>query len=130
MTSLLLSLGADPSAGAALHTAARYGDTAALQTLLKAGAHPDTREEARGETALHWAVRWGGGKEVVGVLLEAGADVDAVSGVGETPAEVAARGLAGLRRTAREMGGRGAFAVQIRALEEVLAMLGVGVAGR
>lgn len=75
-----------------LHRAAMVGDLKAVRSLIAAGAPVNDRVEdgtsesasvLHGDTALHLAAA-GGYTPVVGILLDAGADVDAVNGIGQT----------------------------------------------
>ncbi len=70
-----------------LQEAARRGDRAAIQTLLKAGVDVNT-PSPDGGTPLHWAVERDD-LEAVGLLLSAGADVKAANRYGVTPLIVA-----------------------------------------
>ena len=79
----LLAAGADPNltpptGGTSLMVAVRNGDTTAVKLLLEKGAHVNAVEEANGQTALMWAIAQRH-PDIVGPLLEAGADVGARS---------------------------------------------------
>ena len=79
MVKRLLTAGANPNATlstgeSALMTAARTGSVDAVNALLVYGANVNAKETARGQTALMWAVSQQH-SQVVGVLLEHGADV-------------------------------------------------------
>jgi uncharacterized protein len=79
----LLQAGADPNLGPAtggtpLMLVSRSGDVASAELLLGHGADVNATEDANGQTALMWAVA-AHHQEVVGLLLEAGADVHARS---------------------------------------------------
>ncbi len=83
MIGKLLKAGADPNAPAAenetpLMTVARTGSVPAAKMLLANGAKVDARETWHGETALMWAAAQKH-PEMVRTLIEAGADVNAVS---------------------------------------------------
>ena len=58
-----------------------------LGILLKCGADPNVRLRGDGETLLHWAASLDHDSECIPVLLEHGANVDALGGVinGSTP---------------------------------------------
>ena len=60
---------------AAFRYACGYGSLEAAKFLLERGADPAARNE-NGQTALHWAC-WGPEPEIIGLLLERGALVDA-----------------------------------------------------
>jgi len=60
---------------AAFRYACGYGSFDAAKFLLERGADPAARNE-NGQTALHWAC-WGPEPEIIGLLLERGASVDA-----------------------------------------------------
>lgn len=64
--------------GAVLLKAAAEGQTPRVKRLLTLGADIDYADEDQGQTALHHAVL-SGFEDVVGVLLEGGADVNAQS---------------------------------------------------
>lgn len=67
----------------------KKGHVAIAHAYLAKGASANARD-ARGGTALHWAV--GGGRaEIVALLLRAGADPAALDGAGQTAADVARR---------------------------------------
>ena len=99
----LLAAGVDPNTrgpdGATpLHMAAAVRNADAVTALLEAGADPNTRSP-RGTTPLHMVAKmWyptqqGGAAEVIAVLIEAGADLEAREdslGTGQTPLHSAA----------------------------------------
>jgi ankyrin repeat protein len=94
---LLLDAGASanppeekPMMTALLCAAVSSGDRSApmFRLLLGAGAGVDAREPD-GRTALHTASRIGGNAEAIAILAEAGADLNALTGAGETPLHVA-----------------------------------------
>src|SRR4029453_6431152 len=116
LTALLLEAGADPDDGRSLRMAARAQEPACLELLLDAGAslrgamalaHAAQRGRlgaarvllARGpeqwgerENALQWAVRGDASAEMVRLLAEHGADLEAsFDGTGRTPYAVALR---------------------------------------
>jgi ankyrin repeat protein len=68
----------DPFGETALHTCARTGNPAAVKVLLAHGASVDPVEAWRGQTPLMWAAAEGH-TEVMKLLIEAGADVNARS---------------------------------------------------
>src|SRR5690606_29602242 len=74
----------------AILQADRYGEVADLLAALDAGSPVDTRD-AEGRTALMEAVSASAGSAVVGLLIEAGADVNAVDNAGFSPLLLAAR---------------------------------------
>ncbi|HWF08562.1 MAG TPA: ankyrin repeat domain-containing protein [Bryobacteraceae bacterium] len=85
MIEKLLKAGADPNATGAedetpLMTVARTGSVPAAKVLLAHGAKADARETWHGETALMWAAAQQH-PEMVKALIDAGADVNAVSTV-------------------------------------------------
>ena len=75
----------------ALVNAAIDRDTEKVRTLLNAGADVNGRLSMTGDTALHWAAYYGS-IDIIKLLLEKGADVNAVNGARETPLNSAARG--------------------------------------
>lgn len=104
LTQLLLEAGADPDDGESLYHATEHDDLTCLKLLLAHGArvtgsnalkHMLDRESAeglslllaaggdpnetnpQGDTALHWAVRRGRGTEIVRILIDHGAVLDA-----------------------------------------------------
>jgi ankyrin repeat protein len=74
----------DHDGGTPLHEAAAWGLADAARSLLDRGAEVNAVEGPGNMTALHWAAR-GDHRPVVEVLLGAGADPDAATGVGWTP---------------------------------------------
>jgi ankyrin repeat protein len=89
MISLLLDAGADPNSvdptgDTALVAAIRSGELSAVTTLLDRKAAVDSKDEAFQQTPLMVAVRENR-PEIVKVLLERGADVNAQTRTGETP---------------------------------------------
>ena len=92
---LLLDAGADPNSTlpggeTVLMTAARTGEVAAVRALLAQGADAHRGEDRRGQTALMWAAAEGHA-DVVGVLLEVGANFTTPLESGFTPLLFAAR---------------------------------------
>ena len=69
-----------PLGETALHTCARSGHVAAAKMLVTRGASLDAVESWRGQTPIMWAAAQGHG-EMVAMLAEAGADVNARSGI-------------------------------------------------
>ncbi|HMB68169.1 MAG TPA: ankyrin repeat domain-containing protein [bacterium] len=87
-----------------LDTAYGTGAGDRLRALLDDGADPEARHGPHSETALHVAVRRHR-TEAVGLLLEAGADVDARTAGGKTAyAHAVRRGFADLAALLRERG--------------------------
>ena len=89
MIKLLLDAGADPNSidatgQTALMTAASVGDLNSVKVLLDRGAVVDTRDRTFQQTALMFAVR-DNHPDVVRLLVERGADVNAKTKQGETP---------------------------------------------
>lgn len=73
----------------------------AFVLLLDAGVDVDRRTEWIGRTALHQAVKYGG-LPLIKLLIERGADVDAVDAAGETPLSLCGRETVGsVRKIAR-----------------------------
>ncbi len=73
-----------------IHRAARAGSASDLLKLLESGADPDTRDDD-GWAPLHWAAGMEGDAPRTRVLLDAGADPNAVSVGGITPLMAAAQ---------------------------------------
>jgi len=108
VTRLLLEAGADPNDGESLYHSVEQHDFACMKLLLDHGArviaikHMLDRESpeglrllldaggdpnetnSQGDTALHWAVRRNRSATIVGMLLDAGTDIDAVRQDGRT----------------------------------------------
>ena len=89
MIRLLLEAGADPNSAdptgeTTLMTAAQTGSVDAVKALLDQGARIDARDQAFQQTALMFGVR-GNHPDVVRLLVERGADVNAKTRVGDTP---------------------------------------------
>ena len=95
---VLIEAGADPdgqgegTSPTPLHSACHYsrkdGVSASIVALVEAGADVNQRD-ASGRTALHWAVEWFGGAELVAYLLEQGADPAVADRSGKTPEALA-----------------------------------------
>jgi ankyrin repeat protein len=101
---LLLARGAHP--GAAMHAAAAAGSVPVVHRLLAAGAAVDVRDPATARTPLHSAVASAPDDQrvdVVRLLLDAGADVDAVTQDGASALDIAR--VAGARRRAETPSG-------------------------
>lgn len=73
----------------ALHLAAEFGQTDIVRRLLQAGI-PANSPDPHGYTAMHHAARSARSSDVIPVLLENGADIDARTNEGMTPALYAA----------------------------------------
>ena len=69
-----------PLGETALHTCARAGHVAAAKVLVTRGASLNAGDSWRGQTPIMWAAAQGHG-EMVSMLAEAGADVNARSGI-------------------------------------------------
>jgi len=148
MTALLLDAGADPDDGRSLRAAAGAGDPACLELLLDAGAtlprsmalahaaqrgalacarillDSGPRDWGERENALVWAVRGEAPPEMLRLLVEHGADVEAsFDGSGRTPYGYAIRG--GRRDLADALASLGAE----RRAEPLDELLGACVAG-
>jgi ankyrin repeat protein len=133
MTRLLLEAGADPDDGESLYHATEQPDLACLRLLLEHGANvtgsnaikhildQESPEGLRllldaggdpnetnpeGDTALHWAVRRGRSSGIVTMLIEAGADIDAVRNDGRTAYALAV--VSGQTAVARLLAAHGA----------------------
>ncbi len=76
-----------------LHFAAYSGDLEGLVRALDAGLDPETPDDYRGYTALHWladmAATGGPRLEMLEVLVAHGADLDRVSATGDTAVTLA-----------------------------------------
>ena len=91
----LLAAGADPNLAlpggeTPLMTAARTGSLVSVKTLLSHGATVDTKDQARGQTALMWAAAEGHA-DVAEALIAGGADVRSRLASGFTPLLFAVR---------------------------------------
>jgi ankyrin repeat protein len=64
-------------------------DVAIVEAILDAGADPNAVEPTYGETPLHYAVKATNSPEMVKLLIDAGADVNATSTSGDTPLQFA-----------------------------------------
>ena len=89
---LLVKFGADVNAGAEkpLFAAATKGHVEIVRFLLESGADPDAPKPNRSWTALHTALVTSN-PEIATILIDAGADVNAVSETGATPLMVAVK---------------------------------------
>ena len=67
-----------------IHVAALHGDVEAVRRFLGEGVSPNARHPRDGKRPLHWAVRLGR-TDVVKLLIERGADVNARENNGDTP---------------------------------------------
>ncbi len=101
MLGLLLDHGAAlhplETAGTPLSVAVQFRQVAAVKFLLQRGAKPDVAPSENGMTSLHWAAT-SGWPDMVKLLLDAGATVDANSSWLGTPLNAAACGRAGARK--------------------------------
>ena len=87
MIELLLQHGWDINRGQLLHDA-NHGHGQRVRTWLKYGANPNaTRPDGR--TALHLLAARGTGREAIRELVEAGANIDALDKLGNTPLDLA-----------------------------------------
>jgi ankyrin repeat protein/GNAT superfamily N-acetyltransferase len=148
LTALLLAAGADPDDGRSLRGAAGAQDPTCLELLLDAGARVPgamalahaaqrgrlrtarvlvgrgPREWSERENALQWAVRPEASAEMVRLLVEHGADLEAsFDGTGRTPYAVAVRsGRPDLAELLAELGAR-------RRADPLDALIGACLAG-
>jgi ankyrin repeat protein len=76
--------------GDAIHDAARDGNLATVQTLLKDNPALVSAKDLKGATPLHWAAR-SGHKDVAQLLVSDSADVNAKDGDGDAPLHWAVR---------------------------------------
>ncbi len=83
------NLKAESTCGTALHFAALYGNAKLARGLLREGANVNAVARDILYTPLHMAAR-NGHMDVIGLLIEAGADCEAINDVDERPADVAA----------------------------------------
>jgi ankyrin repeat protein len=84
----MLIVGVTAGAGSDVADAARSGDRAAVQKLIRQKADVNAAQ-VDGATALHWAV-YRDDAELLDMLIRAGADVKAVNSEGVTPLSMAA----------------------------------------
>ncbi len=86
---LFLDRGAEPNAKgrpeSPLHCAAGASRTKVLKLLIARGGNVNHKGGTAGRTPLHVAIRRGGSMETVKLLLENGADINALDENGETP---------------------------------------------
>jgi ankyrin repeat protein len=90
----LLQTGADPNevgteGETVLMTVARSGSVSAARALLEAGADVTARERWHGQTALMWAAGYGH-PDLIDLLVDYGADINAASNVEEWERQVTA----------------------------------------
>jgi ankyrin repeat protein len=84
-------LAAIPACAAEIHEAAGEGDLAKIKALVSEDSNLIHSKNERGSTPLHSA-SFGGHAEVVGFLVDKGADIEAVNGGGFTPLQLASYG--------------------------------------
>lgn len=133
LTRVLLEAGADPNDGESLYHATKHRDLECLRVLLEFGASVDgsnaikhmlDREDAEGlrllleaggnpnetngegDTALHWAVRRNRSPNIVSILIDFGADLDAARQDGRTAYAMAV--VSGQAAAAELLAARGA----------------------
>lgn len=87
MIELLLAHNWDIDRGEMLHDA-NHGHGTRVQTWLKYGANPNSRNEV-GQTALHLIAARGTGRDAIRALVGAGADIDARDNLGNRPLDLA-----------------------------------------
>ena len=80
---LLLDHGAKVTGSNAIPHSLDWENPEGLRLLLQAGGDPNTTTP-QGDTALHWAVRRNRSAVIIGMLLDHGADIDAVRQDGRT----------------------------------------------
>lgn len=71
-----------------LHHDAKHGFGARIRVWLQYGVDPNAQDDS-GRTALHLVAAKGTGREAIGALLDAGADVHALDAKGKSPLEIA-----------------------------------------
>ena len=106
-----------------LHEAARLENPAILKLLLEAGANPKraTTKKCDRYTPLHYVARYGGSAEAAGLLLDAGADANAIGNNGYTPLLSASRNFPRVGQIILARGGDGLAQVDsVTALHRVL----------
>ncbi|MCA9666032.1 MAG: ankyrin repeat domain-containing protein, partial [Myxococcales bacterium] len=104
---------AGPSSRTALHHECNHGRTKLVPVLLAAGADPEARDaDDHDRSALHMAAQRGNMARLCGVLVAAGARLDAVDARGETALDIArrARGDGAARWLRREQAREGLLA--------------------
>lgn len=72
----------------ALHLAAKHGNVAMIEALIKGGARPNEQNKSTGETALHVAAK-GGHAKASEALIKGGAHPGVPNARGKTPVQVA-----------------------------------------
>lgn len=144
LTRILLEAGADPNDGESLYHATEHRDLECLKVLLEFGASVDghairhmlDREDpeglrllleaggspnaanAEGDTALHWAVRRNRSPNIISMLINYGADLDAAREDGRTPYAMAV--VSGQMAVADLLASRGAD-TRLSAIDSVIA---------
>src|SRR5689334_3389202 len=86
---LLIAATATATAPPTLVDAARTGDWSAVRTMVAANKNAVNTPDVDGTTPLHWAIR-ADERDIVDVLLRAGADATAQDRLGVTPLFLAA----------------------------------------
>ena len=91
MASLALTPAQTPCDGWTTEEFWRVVDPATVRACFSQGYSVDDRSPVRNATPLHWAAAFSDDPEVISVLVEAGARLEAVSREGRTPLHFAAR---------------------------------------
>ena len=145
ITRLLLEAGADPNDGESLYHATEQPDLSCLKLLIQHGARVNgvnglkhmldwespeglrllldaggdpNETNPQGDTALHWAVRRNRSPAVIDILLDHGADIDAVRRDGRTAYALAV--VSGQTNVAEVLASRGAD-TRLSAIDAVVA---------